>query len=265
MNAGGTGWKHYPLARRGLGATGPGAAEKCLRRKQTTDKAGSSSGKHHGSKEPEVNLRCLFRRPPAPGRFQQPEVRNMGKSWAWLLWLAAACAARQPPELEARLAKVEGQVVEKATKQGIPGARVVLLRWDRSDARWNSDVWNAPLSAPGTAPDSGQIAVAASNHREFSLVITRPAEFLLFVSAPGFVRASRCKSNCTRECFGQSRQTRRGKPRRRDCCRAPTAWRRGGRGSRFSKTRSFQSGSERVCSCGWQQARRRGFRYARTR
>ncbi len=113
----------------------------------------------------------------------------MRSSWAWLLWLLAACSAAQPPEVEARLARVQGQVVDKDTKQGIPGARVVMLRWDRPDARWSSEIWNTPLSAPGAAPDAGQVAVVADSHGEFSFAITRPAEFLLFVSAPGYVRA----------------------------------------------------------------------------
>jgi hypothetical protein len=113
----------------------------------------------------------------------------MERSWVVLISLLAASGAIQPPAGEGKPGRVEGQVVDKDTKQGVAGARVVLLRWDRPDARWSGDIWDTPVSEAGVAPDSPKMAVAASDHGEFSFVVARPAEFRLFVSAPGYVRA----------------------------------------------------------------------------
>lgn len=130
-----------------------------------------------------------------PGRIAWLEVIAMRRFVVILAWVVAtAVAGGQPPADGPRLARVEGQVVDKETKQPVPQAKVVLLQLRGRFTRVNGDLWNMPDSPPGTDPDATQMATTASSQGEFGFVVTRPTRFALFVSAPGYVRGGGMQS-----------------------------------------------------------------------
>ncbi len=83
---------------------------------------------------------------------------------------------------------VEGKVLDSATKQPVPGARVILARLDRPGLGIGPGLYDTKPSASEPDPKADRIAVLTGDDGVFRFSVLAPAKFALYVDAPGYVR-----------------------------------------------------------------------------
>jgi hypothetical protein len=84
-------------------------------------------------------------------------------------------------------AEISGQVVDSATKQPLAGARVVLVRMGPG-ASYSMRTFEMELSPESPDPASAGFAILTGDQGLFRCKVTAPAEFMIFVSRPGYVK-----------------------------------------------------------------------------
>jgi hypothetical protein len=91
------------------------------------------------------------------------------------------------PPVEAAVT-IEGKVIDSATKLPVAGARVVLVRVDRSGVAITSGVFDTRPSAGEPDPGADRLAAVTGSNGVFRFAVEAPAKFVLFVDAAGYVR-----------------------------------------------------------------------------
>ncbi|WP_321473821.1 carboxypeptidase regulatory-like domain-containing protein [uncultured Paludibaculum sp.] len=83
--------------------------------------------------------------------------------------------------------EISGQVVDSATKQPLVGARVVLVRMNPG-ASYSTRTFDTELSPESPDPAAPIFAFMTDAQGLFRCRTTSPAEFMLFVSRPGYAK-----------------------------------------------------------------------------
>ncbi|MGC4054013.1 MAG: carboxypeptidase-like regulatory domain-containing protein [Paludibaculum sp.] len=84
-------------------------------------------------------------------------------------------------------AEISGQVIDSATKQPLAGARVVLVRMGPG-ASYSMRTFEMELSPESPHPAAAGFAFLTGDQGLFRCKVTAPAEFMVFVSRPGYVK-----------------------------------------------------------------------------
>ena len=104
---------------------------------------------------------------------------SAAQRFATALVMTWTCCAAQD------LAEVSGRILDSVTKQGVPGAKVILFRQTRGGRFSDSIIAGAAMKADDPAAE--MLAMSAGPEGQFRFSVTVPGDFMVFVKCDGYV------------------------------------------------------------------------------
>jgi len=115
---------------------------------------------------------------------RMPHRREQANAVIALIFAASALFAQQTVEV----VDVHGKVVDRLTNSPVVGARVIVARFDRREARIIGRAFETQPVIGEQDPKADRLAVLTGEDGSFRFSLESPVGFYLFVDAPGYVR-----------------------------------------------------------------------------